>query len=135
MTSRLSSRSLRAGGPSPSERRYLFRVDTQGSPSGARRNARRAGLQVFAHVALHGRLGGFRGPALEQAIEESRSSAAHLRHLDHAVRTVIFTVTAADAGFIVDEDFTVRHAMNGRRRAILHAVRMLAVAARCGQVQ
>src|SRR5262249_5270605 len=51
------------------------------------------------------------------------------RHLDHAVRAVALAVAAADAG-VADVNLAVGRAVDRVRRAILHAVRMLAVPAR-----
>ena len=51
------------------------------------------------------------------------------RHLDHAVGAVALAVAAADAA-VGDEDLAVRRAVDRIRRAILHAVRMLAMPAR-----
>src|SRR4029450_5771470 len=50
-------------------------------------------------------------------------------HLDHVVRAVALAVAAADAG-VLDEDLAVRRAVDGVGRTVLHAMRMLAMAAR-----
>src|ERR1700682_2752875 len=105
-------------------------------------HAGRAAGEILAHVALHGllrdvlRLGpgfhpGFGAESQHEPRPEARTLALriHDRELDHAIRAVSLAVAAADAG-IVDEDLALVGAMDGIGRAVLHAMGMLAVAAR-----
>jgi hypothetical protein len=58
----------------------------------------------------------------------------HLLHPDHAIGAVALAIAAADAG-LVDEHLAVRAAVDGVGRAIGHAMRMLAMAARGRHVE
>ncbi len=68
-------------------------------------------------------------PNSSHAAAPAARRAARRRHLDHAVRAVALAVAAADAA-VVDEHLAVRRAVDRVGRAVLHAVRVLAVAAR-----
>src|SRR3569833_660391 len=92
-----------------------------------------AAFQARAHITFDRGLRGLRRFHAPQALEQ-RERRFLLRHLDDAVRAVLLTVTAPDAGFI-DEDFAVGQPMDGRGRTIPHAMRMFAVPAGCRLMQ
>src|SRR3569833_2571625 len=81
-----------------------------------------AAFQARAHITFDRGLRGLRRFHTPQALEQ-RELRFLLRHLDDAVRAVLLTVTAPDAGFI-DEDFAVGQPMDGRGRTIPHALRL-----------
>src|SRR4029079_3035144 len=65
----------------------------------------------------------------QQPLQQAGLLRRLARELDHAVRAVALAVPAADA-VVGDEHLAVRRAMDRVRRAVLHAVRVLAVPAR-----
>src|SRR5581483_2371435 len=124
----------------------LLGADAPRRAGGAGAHAGRAAAQALAHVAL-GRLlrrvavvvmAVLRGARLLAAEQHPAPQAgprlAFHAHLDHAVGAVALAVAAADAG-VADVDLAVGRALDRIGRAVLHAVRVLAVAAGGRHVQ
>ena len=121
----------------------LLGIDADRGAGGARPHAGRAALDALAHVALDrvlaaGALGEPLGrlvlaravaAAEEQPAQEARLLRRHRRHLDDAIGAVALAIAAADA-LVVDEHLAVGRAVDRVGRAVLHAVRILAVPAR-----
>ena len=80
------------------------------------------------------RLARAQGPCRTRPITGRLGRRRHLIHADHAIGAIALAIAAADAG-LVDEHLAVRTAADRIGRAIGHAMRMLAVAARGRHVQ
>src|SRR5262249_40137042 len=97
--------------------------------------------EAHARVALHGLLLlavavriGRRFPEQEPPQHALRTIRLERGHLDHAVRAVARAVPAADA-VVAHVDLAVRIALERIGRAVVHALRVLAVLARVRDVE
>src|SRR3954469_3255561 len=131
--SRHNRRLLQRHGALPRQLDHILCVNAYRSPGRAGANTCGPAFQARAHITFHGGLGALRRLHAPQPLEQGNLLLL-LRHLDDAIRTVLLTVPAPDAG-VIDEDLTVGKPVDGGGRAIPHAMRVLAVTARSGQVQ
>src|SRR6185312_15326182 len=107
------------------ELQNILRVDADRGPCGTRAHTRRTALQTRAGITLDRRLGDLLRGAAPDAAQQA-GLRGHLCQLDDSVGTVFHAVAAPDAG-VGDRDLAVGQPVNGIGRAVLHAMRMLAV--------
>ena len=73
-------------------------------------------------------LSGARAKTEQQPVQYARFLRRHLVHADHPVGAIALAIAATNAG-VIDEHFAIRAAVDGVRRTVGHAMRMLAVTA------
>src|ERR1700722_15462901 len=115
----------------PGELDDVFGMDADRRSRRAGADTGRAAFERGADVAFNGCLGRLLGRPPGHPAEQARLGS-HLGELDHTVRAVFHAIPAPDAG-IRDENLAVGKTVDRIRRAILHAVWMLAMTAGCGQ--
>src|SRR5262249_26339148 len=116
----------------------LLWPDAFGSARWAGSHAGRPTREILAHIAFDRELGTISGccavlarpgaAAEQQPAQQTGFAWRSRRQLDDAVGAVVRAVTASNAR-VSDEHLAVRRAPNSVRRAVRHAVRMLAGAA------
>src|SRR5882762_8943774 len=104
-------------------------MNADGGARGTGIDAGRPALQARAHVALDRGFRLFGGSTAQQAFDKARAHR-NFRHVYDAVRAVLLALSATDAG-IIDEYFTVQLAVNRIGGTVVHAMRVLAMPARC----